>query len=150
MTDELLIFGIVAIILMVIGGAMMSGGQYNDGVLAMAQAIAQAEGFYSNGSIPQLANNPGDLTRGDVGDTGQYLTAAGGIQIIRFATAADGWDALYRKLQHIVTNQSSVYSASMTLSQFGSIYSGNDPNWIRNVADAIGESPNNTLDQILA
>ncbi len=40
--------------------------QLKKAVNAIAQAIAKAEGFYNSTSdIPQKADNPGDLVRGD-------------------------------------------------------------------------------------
>ena len=60
---------------------------------ALDAAIGQAEGYGTAGSIPTLANNPGDLVAGPFstahGATGA-LTAAGGQQIATFANPAAG------------------------------------------------------------
>jgi hypothetical protein len=54
----------------------------------LAEAIAFAEGFGKPGSVPTLANNPGDLKAGDVG----HGTTSGGITV--FGSPSEGWAAL--------------------------------------------------------
>lgn len=64
----------------------------------IGQGIAQQEGFNKAGSIPNRANNPGDIEWGEFarrhGATG-YLTAQGGQKIAVFPDTGTGWDALY-------------------------------------------------------
>jgi hypothetical protein len=59
-------------------------------------AIAQAEGYNTPGTIPNLANNPGDIIAGPFasahGATGS-ITAAGGQQIATFPDPATGLSA---------------------------------------------------------
>ncbi len=105
-------------------------------ITPLMQAIAQAEGFYVAGSIPQTANNPGDLEVGDVG----YGTLGQGITV--FGSVNDGWEALANQINLIVSGQSSNYSPTETLAQVGATYSGGDPNWANNVASILGVSVN--------
>ena len=100
------------------------------------QAIAQAEGFNVPGSIPQTANNPGDLEVGDIG----FGTLGQGIT--KFGSLDDGWTALANQINIIVSGQSSYYSPNATLAQVGATYSGGDPNWANNVASVLGVSVN--------
>jgi hypothetical protein len=68
----------------------------------VAQAIARQEGFYTPGTIPRRANNPGDIEYGHFairhGATGS-MTAAGGKQIAIFPSEQAGWEAMYALLQ---------------------------------------------------
>ncbi len=121
------------------------------GVLAMADAIARAEGFYSPGSLPSKAHNPGDLTEGDFGDTGVYMTSSSGARIIVFPDDQSGWDALYRKLENIANGGSSVYSPNMTLSELAAKWTTTQQSsWASNVADSIGADLNSIVGGLLA
>lgn len=103
-------------------------------VTNLANAIAQEEGFYVAGSIPQRQNNPGNLT------------VAG--QITTYPTAAAGWSALYAQVQSMFDGTSNYYNPSMSLAQVGNIYAGGDPNWAANVASILGVSTSTTLNQL--
>jgi hypothetical protein len=59
-------------------------------LLAIAQAIAQKEGFYVSGSIAQRNNNPGNLR-----SWGSNPIVSG---YAKFATIQDGWNALYSQI----------------------------------------------------
>ena len=121
------------------------------GVLAMADAIAREEGFYSPGSLPSRAHNPGDLTEGDFGDTGIYMTSSSGARIIVFPDDQSGWDALYRKLENIANGGSSVYSPDMTLSQLAAKWTTTQQSsWASNVANSIGADLNSIVGGLLA
>jgi hypothetical protein len=102
-------------------------------VTPLMQAIAQAEGFNVAGSIPQRANNPGDVEVGDVG----YGTING---ITIFASVDDGWAALANQISSMASGTNSHYPAGATLAQVGIPYSGGDPNWANNVASYLGVS----------
>jgi|SRR5579871_1417591 len=106
---------------------------------ALAQAIAQAEGFGAPNAIPTVANNPGDLKVGDVG----YGTAAGGITI--FGSVDEGWARLDSQLAAIASGGSSYYNPGMSLAQIGNIYAGGDANWAINVARALHVTPDTTF-----
>ncbi len=110
-------------------------------VEAMMQAIARAEGFYVNGSLPQRANNPGDLT--DDGDVG-YGTL-GGAHITVYASVDDGWAALRKKVTRMLAGHSRTYPITLSLAQVGQLYANGDSNWANNVAAALGVSTDTTL-----
>ena len=98
MQAVLIVGAVVILILAVVSKSQASTGSLDfmsvpsgslnptQGVTAMAQAIAEAEGFFVPGSLPARAHNPGDLTEGDFGDTGVYLTSSSGAKIIVYAT----------------------------------------------------------------
>ncbi len=85
-------------------------------VLAIAQAIAQKEGFYVSGSIAQRNNNPGNLR-----SWGSTPIVSG---YAKFATVQDGWNALYSQIQ---TN----IGRGLTLNEFFAgkpgVYAGYSP-----------------------
>jgi hypothetical protein len=114
-----------------------------DAIWDICRAIAQAEGYNTNGAAFQL-NNPGDLSPGD--EHG-YATAGaaefhGGSNIIHFATAADGWNALYTKVSNIVTGKSKVYLQTWTIAQVASKWAGNSGAWAANVARVLNLDAN--------
>lgn len=113
-------------------------------VKAAAQAIARAEGFYVAGSIPQRANNPGNLKLGGA-------QTINGITV--FTTAGEGWAALYRQLNLIVQGRSSFYSLNMSIREMGQRWTATAHEqlaWARNVAGTIGVSVDATLRSVLA
>lgn len=145
------VFAALYYFLMGNGGGIASDltalGQPSPQAQALAQAIALAEGFNVNGSIPQRANNPGDIT--DVGqnfsgDTGQRI----GQNIIVFATPSDGWNALYSQVNLILSGSDPLYPSTDTLSMVGGTYANDPVNWPANVASVLGVSVNTTLGEI--
>ena len=110
------------------------------GIQAMAKAIAKAEG-----SNPDW-NNPGDLTLAFGYPTNGKANSAG---VLKFVNSVDGWSALYKQLQLIVSGNSAYYSLDTTLAEFGDGYSGGDVNWAVNVARTLGVSTDATLGSIL-
>lgn len=107
----------------------------------IAVAIAHAEGYYVNGSIPQRANNPLDLELGDIG----YGTIEG--KTI-FLNAILGWQAGYNQVTRMLSGKDDLYPATMTLAEAGLRYSGGDPNWSKNVAAALGVAESITLAEL--
>jgi len=99
----------------------------------IARAIARAEGFYVGGSLPERANNPGNLKMGDVG-----LGTIDGKTI--YPTLAAGWSALYRQINLMLTGASRYYRPEMTIQQIAAIYTGGDNAlaWAGNVARSLG------------
>ena len=163
MQAVLIIGAVVILILAVVSKSQASTGSLDfmsvpsgslnptQGIIAMAQAIAEAEGFFVPGSIPARAHNPGDLTQGDFGDTGVYLTSSSGAQIIVYPDDQAGWNALYEKLQNIANGTSSVYSPDMTLQQFADKWtSTQQSSWAENVASSIGADINSVIGGLLA
>lgn len=113
----------------------------------IANAIGTAEGYGIPGAVPTLANNPGDLALGDLGNG----TMGNGITI--FPTGQAGANALQNQLQLIASGQSSVYSPNDTLAQIGQKYAGGgtgSTNWTTNVASALGVSADSTFSSLLA
>ena|SRR5215475_689004 len=101
-------------------------------VNAMAQAIAQEEGWNVPGSIAQRNNNPGNV----------------GGPTATFSTADDGWTALENQI-NLMFGGSQYYNSGMSLAQVGDIYSNGDPNWAVNVASILGVSTSTTLNDLL-
>lgn len=108
-----------------------------NGVDALAQAIAQNEGWNVNGSLPQRLNNPGDLMSGG--------------SLESFPNPQSGWDALTSKLNNISNGNSKTYPLNETLSDFANTYTGGDPNAANNIASSLGGgfSPSSLLSSIL-
>ena len=105
-------------------------------ISTFGQAIANAEGFGQPNAIPTIANNPGDLNLGDVGNG-----TINGITI--FSSAEDGWSALENQLSKMFSGTSNVYNPNMTIDQVGQIWSNGDPNWSANVSNSLG-TPSST------
>lgn len=117
---------------------------YPAGIKSFAQAVARAEGFYVPGSVPQRAHNPGDLKV--PGWTGDSL---GGISV--FANDAAGWDALYRQLYRILTNQSSYYTLDMSILDMARTWTATQQTaWAGNVANFLGVSTDAKLWEVMA
>jgi hypothetical protein len=114
-------------------------------IQAFATAIAKAEGFYVDGSVPQRAKNPGDLT--DDGDVGNgFIETSGpmGAKITIYSTVEDGWAALVKKVARMLNGASHVYTLDMTILEVGIKYAGSSE-WARNVAATLGVRTASTL-----
>lgn len=121
-----------------------------DLVRRFAKAIAKAEGFGMPGTIPTDANNPGDLTDdGDIGLGFYESEGIGATEITRYATEADGWAALERKVLKMLSGRSEVYHLTDTIFQVGMKYA-KSANWGVNVAADLGVSPQTTLAEIVS
>jgi hypothetical protein len=114
-------------------------------VQAIALAIAAAEGYGVAGAIPTQANNPGDLVLGDLGHG-----TMGKQKITVYATAQDGWNALFNEISLWINGASKYYNSSMSWAQIGAIYAGPGTPWAANVAAALGVDPNSTLADYLS
>ena len=104
----------------------------------IARAIAKAEGFFTDSQLLQRLNNP-------VG-----LKPVGGGALIQFATVQDGWNAAYRQIRLILTNDSSVYNRDMSISQIAPIWTGNDnpQAWATIVSRELGVDRNTPIFQV--
>jgi hypothetical protein len=128
--------GLVALVA-ILGGA--GGGGH---LAELAEAIAEAEGYGVPGAIPTVRNNPGDLK-------------IGGGSITTFATAAEGWAALYRQLELIRDGGSAYYSPTMTLSAFSRVWTATEQGaWLANVLEGLQSrgvvaSAGTQLDEVL-
>jgi hypothetical protein len=115
-----------------------------------SEAIAQAEGFYVQGSIPQRANNPGDTT--DAGDVGNGVIQTGGpagAKITIFSNVTDGWNELYRKVRRMLSGASEVYTLDLSIEQVGEKWS-DTPTWGQDVAEILGVPATTTLAELAA
>ena len=102
-------------------------------LIAFAQAIASAEGFWSQGTIPNRAHNPGDLKLSG------YPSIGNGISV--FDDDDQGWAALYNQLLRIAQYRSSHYEPTMTIAQMARVWVGDSEgakHWGNNVADSLG------------
>lgn len=97
----------------------------------LAIAIAHAEGFSVPGSIPQRANNPGDLVI--PGWTGAKLGDQG---ISVFSSATEGWNRLYQQLARMASGRSHVYTPDMTFAEIGEKWTAtHSDDWVDNVVE---------------
>jgi hypothetical protein len=103
----------------------------------MAKAVSIAEGFGPPENIATRANNPGNVTGLD-GAGYQTLGTMNQEGVLHFANLDDGWDALKRKLTHMLTGRSVLYHLYDSLEQIGKVYSGGKPEWAINVARELG------------
>ncbi len=117
----------------------------SDRIKAVAEAIARAEGFYVAGSIPARANNPGDLK---IGDRGNGVIEGKTV----FATAQDGWNALYRQLDLIRTGKSRNFKPTDTWREVARTWVGpvGFEDWLGNVTQRLGATPLDNVGGFLA
>lgn len=111
----------------------------------LANGIATAEGYNVPGSIPDIANNPGDLKIGDVG----YGTQPNGIT--NFADPEAGFAALNHQVQLIQSGNSTVgYTPDMSINEVAQLYTGGDnpTGWADTVAKAAGTTPTSNFAQV--
>jgi len=117
---------------------------YPEPLRQFATAIAKQEGFYVAGSVPQRANNPGDLKIPN-------MPVLAGTSISKFTSADEGWQALYRQLWLILTGRSSFYHMDMSIAEMASVWTVTEQGpWARNVASFLGVSTDAKLWQVLA
>lgn len=122
----------------------------DDFVQKFAEAVARAEGFYVADSVPARAHNPGDLTDdGDIGLGVIQTSGPAGAAITIYASDADGWNALRRKLWRMLNGASRIYTLDLTLMEMAIRYSGS-ADWAFNVAKALGVDTRMTLAELAA
>lgn len=116
-----------------------------DGIKAVAEAIARAEGFYVADSIPARTNNPGNLK---IGDRGYGVIDGKTI----FATAKDGWNALYRQLDLVRIAKARFLKPTDTWREFARTWVGTADfeNWLANVTKRLGAKPLDSVGGYLA
>jgi hypothetical protein len=117
---------------------------YPQPIQRFGQAIARQEGFYVTGSVPQRANNPGDLKIPN-------MPTLPGTSITLFPSADAGWSALYRQLMLILSGQSSYYHPDMTIAEMGRVWTTTEQvPWSTNVSAFLGVPTSTPLWQVLA
>lgn len=117
-------------------------------VQMFAEGIAFAEGFFAQGSRAARNHNPGNLTLDTIG---KAISTDG--PFVVYANDVDGWEALRKQVQLILTDASKYYNSQMTLRQIGEIYASTSTpneqlNWAINVASKLGidiDTPVSTL-----
>lgn len=119
----------------------------NDLVKRFAEAIAHAEGFYVNGSLPQRCHNPGDLSVGDRGLGTARSSGFGASDITIFDSDEAGWQELYSQAHRMLYGPSHIYRPELTMLEVGAKYAM-DENWGRNVARTLGVEPTITLGEL--
>ena len=103
-------------------------------ITRFSEAIAYAEGYYVPGSRARRNNNPGNLT---VDTIGKAVDMDG--MFIVYANAIDGWNALKRQVELILTDLSSIYTSDMTLIEIAERYTTTEQSaWAHNVASKLG------------
>lgn len=119
--------------------------------VAIAQAIATAEGFYAPGSRPARNFNPGDMTADligkSVGKDGPF---------VKFANNADGWENLYAQVNAWLDGTSQYHSADSTIADLAGLgdetgYTATDQTaWANTVANTLGVSVDTPLSEVPA
>jgi len=118
-----------------------------DRVWNVCRAIARAEGANVEGSNSDRLNNPGDISDGGLKYGFEFHS---GSSITKFPDKETGWAALYGKISNIVAGNSTVYSPSMTWTQFAQKYAGNWQPWVANVTGSLGVSSDETVGSYFA
>ena len=114
-------------------------------VQAIAEAIAHAEGFGVAGALPTRAHNPGDLKLGDIG-----FGAINGKTV--FSSDNDGWNALRKQIQLMISGESSYYQPTDTWRAIANTWVGTSDyvNWMNTVTGDLGVDPDSTLGDYVA
>ncbi len=116
---------------------------YPEPIKNFARAIARQEGFNIAGSIPQRANNPGNLKNG--------VPHLPGTSITQYSSADQGWAALHRQLYLILTGGSNYYTLDMSIEDMARVWTATEQGpWARNVAQFLGVPTSAPLWQVLA
>lgn len=102
-------------------------------VVQFAHAIAQAEGFYVKGSIPNRCHNAGDLKGANFPN--QIGVCKGGHA--KFQTDADGWSALFHQIEKIQDGTSTKYTNRATFRQVAKTYAQNYRPWLKIVTKTL-------------
>ncbi|MCI0618940.1 hypothetical protein L0244_38700 [bacterium] len=116
-----------------------------DAIEQIAVAIAFAEGFYVAESRAARNNNPGNLTIDTIGKS----IGKDGIFVV-YANVTDGWNALKRQVELILTNASQIYNNDMTIYEIAQRYTTTEQlAWANNVASKLGISINTKISDLL-
>lgn len=115
----------------------------------LAVAIARAEGFFVDGSLPQRTNNPGDMELGNrgwglVNSKTVYGKADWNADI---DDRTDGCSALRRECEAVLTGASAVYNVNDTFLILAEKWTGGDSpeSWLLAVIEHLGVAETTTL-----
>ncbi|MEM3609748.1 MAG: hypothetical protein QW076_02465 [Candidatus Anstonellales archaeon] len=112
----------------------------------LAEAIAQFEGFYKEGTVANRNNNPGNLVYSPY-QSGQKDGFA------YFKDTQTGWQALYYQLGLIFNGQSKYYRPDMTITEFVNTWASSSPypervSYAKYVASTFGVDINTKLNEL--
>lgn len=141
----IIVAGVIIAVLVVSGDVPAFGGTVpNDKVKAIAQAIAHAEGFGVLNAIPTRAHNPGDLKMGDIGNG-----SINGKTV--FASDVDGWNALYKQIDLMVSGNSEYYQPSDSWRRIATVWVGTSDyvNWLNTVVSDLGVDADSSLQEYM-
>jgi hypothetical protein len=110
-------------------------------VTIFANAIAEAEGFGTRGTIPTRCHNPGDLKGTKF--PGEVGLCKGGHA--HFKNDSAGWAALYDQIDKMLSGTSHVYHTSMTFRDVARLYAGNSRVWLKNITRVMAIPPDTSL-----
>ena len=126
---------------------------FPDSYKQLAKAISIAEGYGIAGDIPTLANNPGDLIlpnwKGSkLGGQGISVLDADTLESPLYPNG--GWFKLLRQIQFIAEGHSHVYNLDMTIQDMAAEWTRTQvDDWATNVANALGVTPETTLQDLI-
>lgn len=141
----IIVAGVIIAVLVAGSDIPAFGGQVpSDKVKQIAQAIAHAEGFGVAGAIPTRAHNPGDLKMGDIGNG-----AINGKTV--FASDVDGWNALYKQIDLMVSGGSEYYQPSDSWRRIATVWVGTSDyvNWLNTVTGDLGVDSDSSLQEYM-
>ena len=106
-----------------------------DAATTLARAIAHAEGYYVQDSLPQRANNPGDL---ELGDRGYGVINKKTV----YGSPEEGWAQLEHQCVLIIGGIDRYYKNTWTVLQIAETYTGHDSaaSWAKAVQENLGIS----------
>jgi hypothetical protein len=113
-----------------------------DKVWQFAHAIALAEGYEVENSVPSRLHNPGDISDGRLTFGSE---SHDGSNVTTFPDDATGWKWLYNKLTNALTGKSTVFKPTMTFWEFAQKYAGDSTDWARNVCNHLGVNESDVI-----
>jgi hypothetical protein len=141
-----ILFGLLGIAYVLLTAGSNVNTTASDRVLALAKAIATAEGFYVSGSRPARDHNPGDMTEDligrAVGRDGPFVV---------YSQDADGWQNLFAQINLWLSGDSDYADSDSTIADLSTFYTTTQQAaWALNVANALGVSTDTPIGEIEA
>lgn len=117
-----------------------------DRIWLICHASGYAEGANKAGSLPDRANNPGDIS--------DYFDKYGGVvcgsHVTQFPDKATGWNALYEKWSNILSGNSCEYNPNDSWQVIAQTWASDWQDWLKNVTGILNVDPNSTPAQFMA